>query len=146
QALHPLLDKLQAERFELDVDIANTLPKIVADPDMLVVLLSNLLENAYKYSAEKKYIKLSVYCEGQTLTFAVSDHGIGLSPSDCQKVFDGFYRVKTEAQHNTQGCGLGLNIAKYIVENHQGSISASSELGQGTTFTVKLPLHQGATT
>ena len=73
-------------------------------------------------------------------TVSVRDTGIGLSAEDRERVFEEFYRVRSEQTHGITGTGLGLSLVKRLVEQHQGSISVDSEPGKGSTFTVRLPV------
>ncbi len=122
-----------------DVNIRDDLPDVLADHDAIVTVLVNLLDNAYKYSHDDKRIELSVFVEDRSVCFRVSDSGIGMSRRTLKKIFKRFYQVDRSLSRCTQGCGLGLSIAKFIVDAHKGSISVDSRPGEGSTFTVKLP-------
>jgi len=122
-----------------DVNIRDDLPDVLADHDAIVTVLVNLLDNAYKYSYDDKRIELNVFAQDRLVCFCVSDHGIGMSRRTAKKIFNRFYQVDRSLSRHAQGCGLGLSIAKFIVDAHKGSISVDSELGKGSTFTVKLP-------
>jgi PAS domain S-box-containing protein len=100
-------------------------------------VVSNLISNAIKYG-KRQPIAISVARNGAEATLAVRDHGIGIPPEDIERVFDRFERVAPRSP--SKGLGLGLWIARRIVEAHGGTISAQSELNQGSTFTVRLPL------
>jgi len=102
-------------------------------------VLVNLLDNAYKYSHDDKHIDFRVYNEDGSVCFSVSDKGIGLSQRAIKKIFKRFYQVDSSLSRHAEGCGLGLSIAKFIVDAHKGSISVESIPGKGSTFTVKLP-------
>jgi len=103
-----------------------------------VTVLVNLLDNAYKYSGDEKRITLSVTDEDKTVCFKVSDNGVGIPRRAAKKIFRRFYQVDRSLARRAEGCGLGLSIAKFIVDAHAGSISADSKPGQGSTFTVRL--------
>jgi two-component system phosphate regulon sensor histidine kinase PhoR len=77
--------------------------------------------------------------ENGSVCFRVSDNGIGLSRRSIKRIFKRFYQVDRSLTRRVEGCGLGLSIAKFIIDAHKGSISVESKLGQGSTFTVKLP-------
>ncbi len=100
-------------------------------------VVSNLISNAIKYG-KRQPIAITVARNGAEATLAVRDHGIGIPPEDIERVFDRFERVAPRSP--SKGLGLGLWIARRIVEAHGGTISAQSELNQGSTFTVRLPL------
>jgi signal transduction histidine kinase len=106
----------------------------------MVIVLVNLLDNAYKYSYDDKRIELKVSSENGPVCFGVSDNGIGMSHRVTKKIFRRFYQADRSLSRQTEGCGLGLSIAKFITDAHKGSISVESKLGQGSTFTVRLPV------
>lgn len=124
-------------RFE--TDIPDELPPIRADHDAMVTVLVNLLDNAYKYSPDEKRIKLAVAAGDGQVRFRVSDNGLGIPRRALKKVFRRFYQVDRSLSRRVEGCGLGLSIAKFIVDAHQGRIAVESKPGQGSTFTVTLP-------
>jgi signal transduction histidine kinase len=115
------------------------LPDVLADHDAMVTVLVNLLDNAYKYSYDDKRIELRVFVEDGQIYFCVSDNGTGMSRRSAKKIFKRFYQVDRSLSRRGQGCGLGLSIAKFIVDAHKGSISVDSKPGEGSTFTVRLP-------
>jgi signal transduction histidine kinase len=127
----------------LTVDIAKDLPEIQADHDAIVAVLVNLLDNACKYSTENKQVSLKVFPDTDSVCFAVADNGIGLARRHLRKIFDRFYQVDSSLARKAEGCGLGLSIVKFIVDAHKGKITVESKPGQGSTFTVKLPIGHG---
>lgn len=131
--------KFDKGRCEFKVEIGNDLPDVLADQDAMVTVLVNLLDNAYKYSYEEKHIELRVYSEDDSVCFRVSDNGIGMSRRAVKRIFKRFYQVDRSLSREAEGCGLGLSIAKFIVDAHKGSISVDSIPDKGSTFTVKLP-------
>ena len=102
-------------------------------------VLMNLVNNAVKYSLEKKEIIISIEKQDQIAKVSVTDFGIGLSSADQTKVFDRFYRVENNGTH-TPGLGMGLYIASGIIKQHNGTLSIISELRKGSTFSFSLPL------
>lgn len=138
-ATEAIKTKFSKGRCEFKVKIHDDLPDVLADQDALVTVLVNLLDNAYKYSYDEKRIELGVYSDNGSVCFRVSDNGIGLSQQAIKKIFKRFYQVDRSLSRHAEGCGLGLSIAKFIVDAHKGSISIESKPGAGTTFTVKLP-------
>jgi signal transduction histidine kinase len=124
-------------RFE--VDIRDDLPEVSADRDAMITVLINLLDNAYKYSYDNKQIKLRVSPEDSSVCFYVSDNGRGMSRRAVRKIFNRFYQVDSSLSRHVEGCGLGLSIAKFIVDAHKGTMSVESKSDKGSTFTVKLP-------
>jgi len=122
------------------LDIRENLPDIPADLDAMVTVIVNLLDNAYKYSYDNKSITLKVYKADARVCFAVSDNGIGMSRRYVKRIFKRFYQVDRSLARHAEGCGLGLSIAKFIVDAHKGTISVESKLGEGSTFTVRIPV------
>ncbi len=112
---------------------------VLADRDALSMVCSNLVENAVKYSRENGHVSVKVGCEGPYVTVAVRDDGIGISPEDCAKVFDEFYRARNEQTASIAGTGLGLSLVKRLTEMHEGTVTVCSTLGEGSEFTVRLP-------
>lgn len=112
---------------------------IEADPIHLANVLSNLIENAIKYSNAEVEIKIDTSRKGRELWLTVSDNGIGIPLIDQDKVFAKFYRGSNLPERNTPGLGLGLSYVKLIGEAHRGSVSLKSAIGQGTSVTLCLP-------
>jgi len=113
---------------------------IYADHVHLSNIISNLLDNAIKYSEDKAVIDITAYQEMAYSVLMVKDHGIGIAPINIEHIFDKFYRVPNGNLHNVKGYGLGLFYVKQIVEKHNGSISVKSTGNKGSVFTIKLPL------
>jgi signal transduction histidine kinase len=131
--------KLSQGHCLFETDIPDELPAIHADHDAMVTVLVNLLDNAYKYSGDEKRIKLSVARDAAGISFRVSDNGVGIPRRSLRKIFRRFYQVDRSLSRRAEGCGLGLSIAKFILDAHQGTITVDSKPGQGSTFTVTLP-------
>lgn len=117
---------------------------VIGDQDRLIQMLLNLVDNAIKYTSLKeigeKKVKVSVSKSDSYVFIKVSDTGPGMPQEALNKIFDRFYRVDKGRSRKMGGSGLGLSIVKTIVDRHNGEISVESELGVGTTFTVKLPI------
>jgi signal transduction histidine kinase len=113
--------------------------RVKGDPDRLKQVLLNLVTNAIKYTPEGGEVVLSLTAEGGYAFLRVSDSGIGIPKEDLPYIFERFYRVDKAREREVGGAGLGLSIAKWIVEAHHGRIWAESEVGKGSTFTVQLP-------
>jgi signal transduction histidine kinase len=113
--------------------------EISADRARLYQLFFNLLDNASKYSPESGRIGLKMAVDDSWVTVAVEDNGPGIPAEDLPHIFKRFYRVQKDRGRKTGGTGLGLAICQLIVQTHRGTIDAASELGKGSTFTVKLP-------
>ena len=124
---------------ELAVDVPAGLPDVSADRDALAGALLNLLHNAFKYGGKDNRITLRVREERSGLRIDVEDHGMGIAPRDQRRIFDRFYRVDSLLTRRSEGSGLGLSIARRIVEAHGGKLTVKSELGKGSCFTLHLP-------
>jgi signal transduction histidine kinase len=131
--------KFEQAECRLELHVAEDLPRVSADKDAMVTVLVNLLDNACKYSCDNKKITMKAFAEDASVCFSVSDNGIGIPRKAIKKIFKRFYQVDRSLARRAEGCGLGLSIAKFIVDAHNGQISVDSEPGRGTTFTVKLP-------
>ncbi len=118
---------------------ANEKLMINADPEHLENIISNLIDNAIKYSIGTPEITLETKLNGSGVTIAVEDKGIGISPEHQKNVFKRFYRVPTGDKHDTKGFGLGLFYVKSIVEAHHGQIRLTSQPGAGSRFELVLP-------
>ncbi|MDD2951909.1 MAG: HAMP domain-containing sensor histidine kinase [Parabacteroides sp.] len=116
------------------------MPDITVDPVHLANVLSNLIENAIKYSGPKVAIRIVVLWNGQQLECTVSDNGFGIAPEEQTKVFEKFYRSSHLPDKQIPGIGLGLSYVRQIIEAHHGSVFLTSVLGKGTCITINLPL------
>ncbi len=114
-------------------------PVIEADPVHVANILSNLIENAVKYSGEQVHITIRAERQGRELRLTVSDDGIGIPLAEQEKVFAKFYRGSNLPDRNLPGLGLGLSYVKLISEAHQGYVTLQSRLGEGTSITLCLP-------
>ena len=101
-------------------------------------MLTNLLSNAIKYSPDAQDIKIRALASGDDIIIEIRDHGIGIDEEDLPKMFGKFFRAKTSV--GIAGTGIGLYLTKTLVEMHGGSISLQSMRGEGSTFTVRLPI------
>jgi signal transduction histidine kinase len=127
----------EANQMELTMELAPLYP-IQVDSVLMNRVVSNLVENALKYAGRGKTISIKTWDDPQWVYIAIEDNGVGIKPDDLTNIFDKFYRVKNDSTHAIKGSGLGLYLVKYFIELHSGAISAASELGVGTTFTVRL--------
>ncbi len=141
--LKSYLVSLEQNGFGLTLDLPdNPLPLIKADSDAVAQALHNLLDNAVKYSPEKKSIVVRVFLDGDFVVLSVRDHGLGISKEEQKRIFERFHRVGSGLVHDIKGNGLGLSIVRHVVESHGGEVKVESELGQGSTFSIRLPLHK----
>ncbi|HKQ77615.1 MAG TPA: HAMP domain-containing sensor histidine kinase [Blastocatellia bacterium] len=130
--------------FEIERKIAANLPLVHADGAALVRAIQNLLCNAMKYSGGSRWIGLSVEsataANGEEVRIAVSDRGLGIAPSEMERIFEPFYRGKDVIAAQIHGNGLGLSLVKHIAAAHGGSVSVESKPGQGSRFILRLPI------
>lgn len=113
---------------------------VLADPQALTEIIINLIDNAIKYSQEKKRIEISTGVNDGKGWISIRDYGVGIGKSDLKHIFDKFYRVSSGNLAKSPGTGIGLALVKQLVEQQNGSISVTSELGAGSTFIVYFPL------
>jgi two-component system phosphate regulon sensor histidine kinase PhoR len=131
--------QIENKQGDLKLNLKAEHPVVMGDKTHLINALSNLIDNAIKYSKEKPELLIETFNRGGNLIIKISDKGIGIEKEYQQKVFDKFFRVPTGDVHNVKGFGLGLAYIKKIIELHQGTIELASETGKGTTFTITLP-------
>jgi K+-sensing histidine kinase KdpD len=129
----------------LRLEIAPDLPKIKADPMHIVQVIRNLLDNAVRYTPAECEVTLTMRLDNATkLLIEVNDRGPGIAPTALSHIFEKFYRVNPADNRRIKGLGLGLAIAKSLVEAHDGQIGVESTVGQGSTFWVRLPVYTPA--
>lgn len=124
----------------LNVEVPTQMPVVDADPMLLRRALDNLLDNARKYSEDGKPVSLHASVEGALLRVDVRDEGIGMSEEDLRQLFTPFFRSDESRARGTGGVGLGLALARRIVEAHKGTLTVRSAPGEGSTFSVRLPV------
>ncbi|MGD2179360.1 MAG: ATP-binding protein, partial [Anaerolineae bacterium] len=139
QAAAAYQHQAELQGVELIVDAAPSLPHISVDPDRMAQVLGNLVSNALRHTPAGGRISLVAGREPNQVMLAVQDTGAGISPDELPHVFDRFYRGSEAREGDGGESGLGLAIARSIVEVSGGTISVESTLGQGTTFTIALP-------
>ncbi|MBT3362174.1 MAG: HAMP domain-containing histidine kinase [Chloroflexi bacterium] len=130
----------ELENIKLTVEMDLTLPFVLGDEAKLEQVLVNLLTNAIKFTDEDGSITVSAATEGDMMQVSISDTGIGISDDDMPLLFDKYRQVKTGKTSEKKGTGLGLVIAKLIVEAHGGKIWVNSEVGKGSTFNITVPM------
>jgi signal transduction histidine kinase len=129
--------------FRLKVDAEEGIPHISADKDALEQAVLNLLHNALKYSGESREITLKLRRRDNTAWIDVVDHGIGISEENRNRIFGKFFRVPGVENQRIPGTGLGLTIVSHIAEAHGGRVEVSSQPGEGSTFSILIPLERG---
>jgi signal transduction histidine kinase len=141
--LDGLVEFMQARAKEKNISLTlkkADLPLINADGTSMEEVFSNLITNAINYTPEGGKITLEGEVTGDFVHIGISDTGYGIPPDEVPRIFERFYRVKTDKTRNIVGTGLGLPIVKSIVEAHNGTIKAESKEGAGSTFSVRLPI------
>ncbi|MCK5380930.1 MAG: response regulator [Candidatus Latescibacteria bacterium] len=128
-------------RITIEISVPDDPGTMEGDREALNHLFGNLIGNAIKYNREEGRVHIRLEEDENDFVATVSDTGVGIPPEGLPFIFDEFFRVKTRETRKLTGSGLGLSLVKKIVEAHKGRIKVSSELGQGTTFTVILPKH-----
>lgn len=126
----------------LNADYAGDLPPLYGDVRALQEILENLLDNAVQYTPPGGNIRVKAAVEESEMVLSVSDSGIGIPKADQDRIFERFYRADAARSRESGGTGLGLAIVKHLVEANGGRIRVESEVGQGTTIYVYLPLKQ----
>jgi two-component system sensor histidine kinase SenX3 len=117
--------------------------QVLGDEGLLVTAIANLISNAIAYSPNGSTVSISRRRDDGMVEIAVTDRGIGIAPSDQERVFERFFRVDKARSRATGGTGLGLAIVKHVAANHNGSIRLWSRRGTGSTFTLSIPAYQG---
>jgi two-component system sensor histidine kinase SenX3 len=115
---------------------------IQGDHDQMTMAVNNLIENAINYSPAGTKVSVSTSAENGIISIAVSDQGIGIPEAEVERIFERFYRVDPARSREAGGTGLGLSIVKHIVTKHGGVISVWSSENVGSTFTIRLPIHE----
>jgi signal transduction histidine kinase len=137
-----LANQITAKDQTLSVAVADDLPDVKLDRDRIIQVLTNLVSNANKYTPEGGSIGISARVDGPLLVVAVRDTGYGISEADLEKLFETrFFRANNPNVQFVSGTGLGLVIARSLVEMHGGRIWAESIVEEGSTFTFTIPLH-----
>jgi two-component system phosphate regulon sensor histidine kinase PhoR len=138
-ALSSYEHQLKNDGFTCSFNANEDLSLINADKEALTEAIINLIDNAIKYSNEKKQIDIITGKDKNFIFVEVKDSGIGISSEDQEKIFDKFFRVTSGQVHNTKGTGLGLSLVKHIVAAHDGNIELKSKLGEGSSFRLNFP-------
>ncbi len=135
--------KLQVEDKQgtIEINFTATSDLIKADENHFTNMLSNLVDNAIKYSKEDSLlIKISTLNHGKNLVIKIEDNGIGMNKETVKRIFEKFYRAHTGNIHNVKGFGLGMSYVKTVIDVHQGKIKVDSTLGKGSCFTIEVPV------
>ncbi len=129
----------EAKNISIDVEAPSGII-VYGDHEMLTMAVRNLIENAILYSEPGSSVGIGLRAIDGIAEIAVTDHGVGIAPEDQERIFERFYRVDPSRSRETGGTGLGLSIVKHVASNHRGEIKLFSQVGLGSTFTLRLPL------
>jgi two-component system phosphate regulon sensor histidine kinase PhoR len=131
---------LEQQGFTLRTEIDENVPPVQVDRDAIEQAVLNLLANAIKYSGDSRRIDLRLRSEDGTAVIEVSDRGVGIDPAEHARIFERFYRVPGPETDRIPGTGLGLTLVRHIAEGHDGRVTVTSAPGEGSTFSLVLPL------
>ncbi|MCI0340156.1 MAG: HAMP domain-containing histidine kinase [Planctomycetales bacterium] len=134
----------EGNRVPVETALPASLPCVRADREAVQEVLLNLLTNAAKYSPAGSPVRVSAETRNGAVALAVSDHGIGIPPSEQERIFDGFYRGEDARKRNIPGTGIGLALSRRIARAHGGDLGVRSQVGAGATFSLTLPVAGGA--
>ena len=134
---------LSQEAFKVEVEVAPDLPLVPLDAEAVGQALANLIDNAVKYSADRRVLGVAARRVGHELALAVTDLGIGIPAHEHDKIFDKFYRVGRSETQGRRGSGVGLALVRHVAEAHGGRVTVESRVGEGSRFTLWLPIAPG---
>jgi len=143
EAIDRLRPAAEQQGIRIDVEEPPARLAVAGDRRQLVTAIYNLLENAVKYSDEGSSVLVRARTDGRWVDVEVQDHGIGIPRRDLERVFERFYRVDRARSRETGGTGLGLAIVRHVASNHAGEVQVESAEGEGSTFTLRLPVGSG---
>lgn len=148
--LHPLIEEaikhvkllLESKNGSIKYNYKATHDAFLGNANHFTNVIINILDNAIKYTEEAPNILIDTWTENQQLYISITDHGFGMSPASQRMIFEKFYRETSGDVHNIKGHGLGLAYVKKIIDLHHGQIELKSKSGEGSTFTLVLPLNK----
>jgi len=132
----------QKKNQTLNLELPSRVPRLLGNPDYLERAISNLIDNAIKYTPENGIVTVTISYNHEFVTLDVQDNGIGIPPADLDRIFERFYRVDRSRSREMGGTGLGLSIVKHVAQVHGGSVEVSSTPGTGSRFRLKIPVPQ----
>ena len=136
--------QIEQNGFVFEEHIAQDIPPLNVDREAIARSLLNLVNNALKYSKDRKFIGVSLYRANGSVRLEVLDHGIGIPSGEQDKIFDKFYRCGDPLVHNIKGSGLGLSLVRHIAQAHGGDVQVESAPDKGSKFTIELPLRSAS--
>ena len=131
--------QIEDKQGKIELHLDPKIDMILADENHFTNMLSNLVDNAIKYSKEGLLIKIFTAMHGKNVQIKVQDNGIGMNRETVNRVFEKFYRAHTGNIHNVKGFGLGMSYVKTVIDVHKGKIKVESTLGKGSCFIVEIP-------
>lgn len=132
--------RMQAEARDITIRVAGEVPsRVFGDHDQLMTALRNLIDNAVRYSPDGTTVGVGLKSVRGLAQVSVTDQGVGIPEEEQDRIFERFYRIDAARSRQTGGTGLGLSIVKHVISNHGGEVTVWSQLGRGSTFTVRLP-------
>jgi signal transduction histidine kinase len=132
--------QIEQNGFAFEENIARDIPPVNVDREAIARSLLNLVNNALKYSKDRKFIGVNLYRTNGSIKLEVQDHGIGIPADEQEKIFEKFYRCGDPLVHNVKGSGLGLSLVRHIARAHGGDVQVESAPEKGSKFTIALPL------
>jgi len=142
QILRMFDGRVRDRQLTVHVDFPKDLPSVHADARAMEHVLTNLIDNAIKYTGDNDSIRIAAKRQARVVELSVEDDGPGIPEKHLGRVFERFYRVDKGRSRDLGGTGLGLSIVKHLIEAHGGSVGVSSQLGKGTRFWVTLPVYE----
>ncbi len=142
EAVGRLAEMAREKKITIAISTQEPMPLVMGDPERLLQVVYNLLHNAVLYSPREVTVAVHAFEHGEEVMCTVADPGPGIREGDLEQIFDRMYRSSDESVRDLPGSGLGLTLARVIVERHGGRIWAESEYGRGSTFTFVLPSAQ----
>ena len=136
-------ERVRHEGFDIEFKVEGPIPLVAVDRTALSQAITNLIDNAIKYSGDSRKVVVGASVEELFVAIAVKDFGVGIKKEDIDRVFERFFRGGDELTRTVKGSGLGLTLVKEIVEAHRGRVQVESEPGKGSVFSIRLPLLQG---
>jgi signal transduction histidine kinase len=131
---------LARQGFAVEVDVAPDLPEVPIDADAVKQALANLVDNAIKYSGERRRLRVAARRAGDEVRIEVADDGVGIPAAETERIFEKFYRIGRSETQGRRGSGVGLALVKHIALAHGGRVSVESRVGEGSRFTLHLPV------
>lgn len=143
QLIQEIIEEFRITAASHSVSLSPCSPiKIFADREKIGSVISNLINNAIKYSPKGRNIEVKCLISTDKLLVSVKDEGMGIKPNDAEKLFDRYYRVESKHTSNIAGFGIGLYLSAEIIKQHHGKIWVESEVGVGSTFYFTIPINK----